>query len=138
MRRKLFAVLLLLLFAVCGAFVISACNEDEKQAHTQHIWGEWQVVTPSDCETDGLKRRSCEVCNQTEDEVIPAEGHKITNPQTVQPTCTEDGYSSGKCSVCGETVTQNIPALGHDWDDGEMTQIPTCVRGGLKDLYLPQ
>ena len=31
MRRKLFAVLLLLLFAVCGAFVISACNEDEKQ-----------------------------------------------------------------------------------------------------------
>lgn len=41
---------------------------------TGHTWGEWEVVKEATETEDGLKERTCSVCGEEENEVIPATG----------------------------------------------------------------
>ena len=81
------------------------------------------------------------------DTVIPATGHNIIEVQEKAATCTEDGYEAHfKCSNCNKLFSDKdgkneidspvvIPKLGHEWDEGEVTQAPSCETTGVKTLH---
>ncbi len=51
------------------------------------------------------------------------------------PTCTEDGYTGDEvCEDCGEVIHtgSSIDAVGHSWDNGTVTQEPTCTEAGIR------
>ena len=79
-------------------------------------YGEWDIVTPVGCLTDGLKVKTCGVCGHQVEKVIPATGHPGTEiVNDVPATCTEDGYTGDRaCTVCHEILVhgQPIPSNG--------------------------
>ena len=82
-----------------------------------HIFSEWETVTKETCTTNGLEKRTCNVCNATEERVIEG-GHKLVSHAMVVPTCTTSGWSAyDECSVCDYTTFMGtVPALGHYFD----------------------
>ena len=72
--------------------------------------------------------------------------HDLMKVESKAATCTEDGHKEYfKCSRCNKLFSDSegkkeisapevIKALGHDWDEGEVTQAPTCESGGIKTL----
>ncbi len=45
-----------------------------------HKFGEWQIVTPADCENDGEKKRVCSVCTEEESVKIDTINHDWAEP----------------------------------------------------------
>ena len=103
---------------------LSLVADNVEYAHI-HSFGEWQVITPATCTTDGVKTRKCSASNCTlpdgkETETIPATGvHKYIAVVT-QPTCTTGGYTTHTCSMCGDSyVDSETPAIHHSWSEWE-------------------
>ena len=71
------------------------------------------------CTAEGWKPyETCENCDYTTYETIPALGHSFTNYiSDNNATCTEDGTETAKCDRCEvtDTRTDEGSALGHDW-----------------------
>ena len=105
-----------------------------------HVYGEWKVVTPATCTTDGVEKRVCSNCGAEETRVLAATGH---NPDSAwhmdennhwhECTCGSHfdeaahswvdkenylGQTYKKCSVCGyETdpvgeIPDDVPPTG--------------------------
>lgn len=84
-----------------------------------HESGDWVVIEEPDCSTDGVKQKTCTVCGYvTEEERIPALGHKMIDATCVEPKlCTVCGYTEGEpnghtlgengCTVCGFRYTED-------------------------------
>ncbi len=104
--KGLLILLTLLLIIVCAS--LSSCKECE------HSFGEWTTVTPSTCESTGVKERSCTLCGEKETEEI--EPHTPLSIPAVAPTCTKTGLTEGsKCSVCDKILKkQEIVPLNPD------------------------
>ena len=95
----------------------STCNTcGYEEAALGHDWDAGEVTTAPTCTTDGVKTYTCNVCEETKTEDIPALGHDYGNTFTIdkEATCTEAGSKSKHCSHC-DSVTDviAIPALGH-------------------------
>ena len=100
-----------------------------------HTWNQGTITQNATCTDNGEKQYTCTVCRTTKTEVILATGHKKVIDPAVSPTCENAGKTEGNhCSACGEViVVQNtIPATGHSWDNGTVTQKPTCNNTGIK------
>lgn len=84
------------IIAVC---VFASCNK-KPQEHV-HEYGEWAVVREATCESDGLKERACNGCDQTEQETIAALGHSYGEwVAEASATCTTAGKKGHyECSV---------------------------------------
>ncbi|MBQ7296291.1 MAG: hypothetical protein IJW86_08915 [Clostridia bacterium] len=84
-----------------------------------HKFGEWSVVTNATQDTDGLKRRECTVCGETEDEKIPATKHEMQVKSTTDATCTEEGEIVYECVSshngidCDYTLTVVTSKIAH-------------------------
>jgi hypothetical protein len=51
-----------------------------------HIYGEWQIVTEATEDADGLSKRTCDLCNNTEEKILPKLSAETTeNSATVTP-----------------------------------------------------
>ena len=100
-----------------------------KHADTEEVVKE--AVT---CTKDGLKRRTCSVCNEVEEVKIPATGkHTAVTEITKKATCTTAGEKVTKCSVCDKVLsTEEIPATGHKFGEYEVVTEATCSKDGLK------
>lgn len=107
--------------------------------HSEHIFGDWKVVSKASCTVAGEKRRDCTVCDYYETEVINKLEHTIVKDAAVPATCTENGLTAGShCSVCGTTiVAQNvIEATGHSWNDTYTIDVPaTETTNGSKSIH---
>lgn len=89
-----------------------------------HKWGEWTVVTEPTCEEDGLKTRTCQCGEETQEEIIPALGHDYDAVVT-GPTCLAGGYTTHTCANCGSVyIDEYTEALGHDYV--AVVTEPTC------------
>lgn len=67
-------------------------NETENSEHV-HDWGDWVVVTPASCISEGLEKRTCKLDeNHTETRDISKTQHKFNN----ENVCTVCGYSLGE------------------------------------------
>lgn len=115
-----------------------------------HVFGEWEIVTPATCTTDGVQIRKCTVTgctleNGIQTEVIPMLGHSWATEFTIDTpaTCTTAGSKSKHCTrdgCDGKTEVTTIAAAGHsfatDWtsDENNHWHGSTCghnVKDGL-------
>ncbi|MGN0155595.1 MAG: CAP domain-containing protein, partial [Lachnospiraceae bacterium] len=89
--------------------------------HSEHVYGEWQVVTQASCTKAGEKRRYCSICGDYETEVIEKLEHTSVTDAAVPATCTETGLTAGShCSVCGSIIVaqSETEPTGHNYVDG--------------------
>lgn len=99
---------------------------------TDHTYGEWEIVTPSTCTENGVKKHTCIHCGFEQTEIIePA--HEWENSRTVDiaPSCTEQGEDSVHCRNCDERKDiKEISPKGHDWSEWKTLVEPTITSEG--------
>lgn len=97
----------------------SNCNAIDATSKASHIWDDGEVTTQPKCEETGVKTFTCNTCNATKTEPVPATGHTEVIDAAVEATCTEPGKTEGKhCSVCNAVLVaqQTVPVKAHDYD----------------------
>lgn len=90
---------------------------NETCENSGHKYGEWQVVTPADCTSTGLKEHACVRCGHTENAQIPIT-HDFESDWTVDKAATpdEDGIMSRHCKKC-DAVTDKITFTYEEVED---------------------
>ena len=102
----------------------------------EHTPGEWLVVTPATCTTEGLSRLTCTTCGEIigEKEIPVAEHTAGTWVVTTEANCTTEGARYQSCKVCSNVIANEIiPEIGHTADDWEVVTEATCTTVGLKN-----
>lgn len=102
----------------------------------EHSFGEWETVEEADCTADGLKLRSCTMCGEPDEEVIPATGHGWEEEWTVtkEATCA-DGVRERGCTRCSEIQTEAVPAVKeHIYGEWREIVAATCGDGKRERL----
>lgn len=95
------------------ASVCSSCGK-ELAAAKGHTFGDATVVDAT-CQADGKETKTCSVCNETVETVLPKIPHIMGEvTETKEATCSEVGYEKGACIMCDETVTKEL-AAAHDY-----------------------
>ena len=88
----------------------------------EHEWSEWVVAAEPTCEQNGVMDRTCALCGEYEEELIPATGHNYVL-SVVDSTCEVEGYTRHTCTNCGDTFADGyVDALGHDYQGGVCTR----------------
>ena len=119
-----------------NAIEIGANNEPLQNVTFQsaeHIHAYTSAVTKEPtCAEEGIRTYTCE-CGSSYTEPIAKLPH-MPKTVTVPATCTENGRYYDVCEICGERLSEDtiIPATGHHYDDGVVTQEPTCTQAGVK------
>lgn len=110
-----------------------------------HAWDGGVTTTQPTCTEPGVMTYTCQNCDATKTAPVAALGHKLDETPAKEETCTEPGNSLYyTCQRCGKFFSdegcQNeieegswvIPVKDHDWDDGVVTQEPTCLEDGVR------
>lgn len=70
----------------------------DQPGHT-HTWGAWETVTEPTAGGEGLRRRACTVCGETESETLPALAPEATPAPGGNHTVTDTGAAAVPMSV---------------------------------------
>ena len=142
-RKRLQSILLVTVLCIIAVCVFASCNK--KQQEHVHEYGEWAVVREATCESDGLKERTCNGCDQTEQETIAALGHSYGEwVAEVAATCTTTGKKGHyECSVCHKTFDADkhelsdltIAKADHTYGTWVAEVAATCKTEGVKGHY---
>ena len=99
---------------------------------TDHTYGEWEVVTPSTCIENGVKKHACIHCGFEQTEIIePAHEWEDSRTVDIAPSCTEQGEDSVHCRNCDERKDiKKISPKGHDWSEWKTLVEPTITSEG--------
>lgn len=99
---------------------------------TDHTYGEWEVVTPSTCTENGVKKHACIHCGFEQTEIIePAHEWEDSSTVDIAPSCTEQGEDSVHCRNCDERKDiKEISPKGHDWSEWKTLVEPTITSEG--------
>lgn len=110
----------------CG----DSCKEDYVNS-TGHTWGSWETVTEATETKEGLEKRTCSVCSQSESrtiaKIISNHTHEYAERITTQATCKREGIKTYTCS-CGHNCTESIEKTSHQYQ--ETIVAPTCTDDG--------
>ena len=100
-----------------------ACIYCGAEVTGEHSYDEGAITLEPTCKAEGKKVFTC-VCGHSYEETLPMlEDHVCGNW-----VISETGHT-GVCIHCGEEVTRE-----HTYDEGTVTQEPTCTAGGTKLL----
>lgn len=108
-----------------------------------HAWDGGVTTTQPTCTEPGVMTYTCQNCDATKTAPVAALGHKLDETPAKEETCTEPGNSLYyTCQRCGKFFDGEdkeikegswvIPTKEHDWDDGVVTQEPTCLEDGVR------
>lgn len=99
---------------------------------TDHTYGEWEIVTPSTCTENGVKKHTCIHCGFEQTEIIePAHEWEDSRTVDIAPSCTEQGEDSVHCRNCDERKDiKEISPNGHDWSEWKTLVEPTITAEG--------
>ena len=105
-----------------------------KEAHNHEYVS--SVKKAPTCTEVGIKLYTCKDGDDSYEEEIPATGHRNTElREKKEASCTEEGYTGDTyCKECGAKLESGsvIAKTEHKWDEGKITQNPTCVEDGEK------
>jgi hypothetical protein len=116
----------------------SVTDESSIPATGIHMWNDGEITQEATCVSVGQMKYLCNTCGLEKFEDIPIDPANHANPivvNEIMSTETEDGYSGDTvCADCNTVLSQGtvIPKSGHHWNDGIITQPPTCVTSGVK------
>ena len=91
----------------------TAAPKETGNEYTRHEFGNWITIKPGVCGATekGLKRRTCSVCEKTEeDTIVKNNDHLWKVVAEVAPTAESDGYKLWGC-VCGAEDKEILPKL---------------------------
>lgn len=99
---------------------------------TDHTYGKWEIVTPSTCTENGVKKHACIHCGFEQTEIIePAHNWEDSRTVDIAPSCTEQGEDSVHCRNCDERKDiKEISPKGHDWSEWKTLVEPTITSEG--------
>ena len=117
----------------CGSKIASG----QKISKIEHSWNSGIVTTPPTCVEHGVKTYTCNICQTTKTEELPATGnHQNTELRnTKEASCTAEGYTGDiYCKDCGVKLQtgKTIAKKAHTWDAGVITTPATCTEKGVK------
>ena len=125
------------------------CKEVNQDTVANHTFGDWTETKPATTTEEGLKERTCSVCEYTQKETIPVHTHDVHDKAwkyddtnhwqecscgeklnvanhaygewrvTKPATETEEGSKARDCTVCDYVQTETIPMLKHDHSYGD-------------------
>ena len=125
------------------------CKEVNQDTVANHTFGDWTETKPATTTEEGLKERTCSVCEYTQEETIPVHEHSIHDETwkyndtehwqecscgeklnvanhaygewsvTKPATETEEGSKARDCTVCDYVQTETIPMLKHEHSYGD-------------------
>ena len=109
----------------------------QKVSKMEHSWNSGIVTTPPTCVEHGVKTYTCNICQTTKTEELPATGnHQNTELRnTKEASCTAEGYTGDiYCKDCGVKLQtgKTIAKKAHTWDAGVITTPATCTEKGVK------
>ena len=120
------------------------CKEVNQDTVANHTFGDWTETKPATTTEEGLKERTCSVCEYTQKETIPVHTHDVHDKAwkyddtnhwqecscgeklnvanhaygewrvTKPATETEKGSKARDCTVCDYVQTETIPMLEHE------------------------
>lgn len=143
MKRKILKIVPVIVLCFFAACVFAGCKGcTEKHVHE---YGDWTIVREADCETDGLKTRACNGCEETEQETIKSAGHNYgTFLPEVLATCEKEGTKGHyECSAChknfdsekNELSALTIAKTDHTYGEWNAEVSATCTEDGVKGYY---
>ena len=117
----------------CGSKIASG----QKISKTEHTWNSGVITTSPTCVERGVKIYTCNICQTTRTEELPATGnHQNTELRNAkEATCTAEGYTGDiYCQDCGTKLQTGkaIAKKAHTWDAGTVTKVATCTESGVK------
>ena len=117
----------------CGSKIASG----QKISKTEHTWNSGVITTSPTCVERGVKIYTCNICQTTRTEELPATGnHQNTELRNAkEATCTAEGYTGDiYCKDCGTKLQTGkaIAKKAHTWDVGTVTKAATCTEAGIK------
>ena len=125
------------------------CKEVNQDTVANHTFGDWTETKPATTTEEGLKERTCSVCEYTQEETIPVHTHDVHDKAwkyddtnhwqecscgeklnvanhaygewrvTKPATETEEGSKARDCTVCDYVQTETIPMLEHEHSYGD-------------------
>lgn len=117
----------------CGSKIASG----QKVNKTEHTWNSGVITTSPTCVERGVKIYTCNICQTTRTEELPATGnHQNTELRNAkEATCTAEGYTGdiyckdfGTKLQTGKAIAKKV----HTWDVGTVTKAATCTEAGIK------
>ena len=117
-----------------GNLVLKKTVEAEFSAVcSEHKFGEWQIITPSLCESKGSKKRICAICDFEEKVETEPLGHDFSNIEILrEATCLEEGYQRAFCKTCEQKLLEKIEPSGHKMSEWKIVAPPTCEAKGTE------
>ena len=129
----------------CTAAGCDLADNSAKDSYAEHSWDDGFVSIPATENKNGEKTFTCEVCNTTKTEIIPALGHQHSAAFVAgkDATCTQPGTREHwHCEGCGQNFSdedcQNvldsvtIPAAGHTLYHVDRVEPTTEADGNIK------
>ena len=107
----------------------TTCNTCGATRSVTHAYGTWKTTKAATCTADGVKERTCSVCDKSESVAIPKLGHDYEATFTVDKaaTCMETGSKSRHCTRCDARIDVTVvPATGHSYDNDCDTACNVC------------
>ena len=142
---KLLGVLALTLTLGLASCNVNGKKDGESQAEQasveeckKHTWGDWEIITPKTCTTDGSQKRVCSVCGKEETKTIKASHEWGEWVKQSDSTCAVAGKDQRECSVCHTTEQRDRALAEHQFQqDSEGKDVitwsreATCEQGGV-------
>lgn len=107
-------------------------NSIDSSATCEHSYSNWRTVSEATCTVDGVKERSCILCNNVETDTIPACHDFGAWNTSASPTCTEKGTETRTCSICLETENRTLDKIAHTESQWIVDETPTCLKKGTQ------
>jgi|GEM_PF-6845672 len=77
-----------------------SCGILLRGAVADHNYGELTEITPATCYVEGVARKQCLRCGDSEDVVIPVLEHNYVFKEMLPATCSSVGYTAYECVYC--------------------------------------
>lgn len=95
----------------------ASCDHNVRDSYTTHTFSDWKILVEPSETFNGVKERSCKVCNYTVRENIPMGTHTHKPIEgtylRIEPNCVTSGLIEYDCA-CGEHIKETLPMLDHN------------------------